>query len=72
MSDLDMLSDERIEPRDKETMSLSACLNRIRIKVEQDNYTDTTVDELKADFEYVQQKMGLCPEEASVLSCVLL
>lgn len=71
MSDLDMLSDERIEPRDKETMSLSACLNRIRIKVEQDNYTDTTVDELKADFEYVQQKMGLCPEEATILSCVL-
>lgn len=71
MSDLDMLSDERIEPRDKETMSLSACLNRIRIKVEQDNYTDTTVDELKADFEYVQQKMGLCPEEATILACVL-
>jgi len=71
MSDLDMLSDERIEPRDKETMSLSACLNRIMIKVEQDNYTDTTVDELKADFEYVQQKMGLCPEEATILSCVL-
>lgn len=71
MSDLDMLSNERIEPRDKETMSLSACLNRIRIKVEQDNYTDTTVDELKADFEYVQQKMGLCPEEATILSCVL-
>lgn len=71
MSDLDMLSDERIEPRDKETMSLSACLNRIRIKIDQDSYTDRTVEKLKADFDYVQQKMGLCPEEAAILSCVL-
>ena len=41
------------------------------IKVDQDNYTDATVEDLKADFEYVQQKMGLCPEEATILSCVL-
>ena len=71
MRDFDMMSDERIEPRDKETMSLSACLNRIMIKVEQDTYTDSTVEELKADFDYVQQKMGLCPEEAAILACVL-
>ena len=71
MRDFDMMSDERIEPRDKETMSLSACLNRIMIKVEQDTYIDSTVEELKADFDYVQQKMGLCPEEAAILSCVL-
>ena len=71
MSDLEFLSDERIEPRDKETMSLSACLNRIMIKVDQDDFTEDTVEELKTDYEYVQKKMGLCPEEATILSCVL-
>ena len=68
MSDLEFLSDERIEPRDKETMSLSACLNRIRIKVEQDNYTDTTVDELKADFEYVAVEKTITREQMSEMA----
>ena len=48
MSDFDMITDQRIEPRDKETMSLSACLNRIMIKIDQYSYTDSTVEELKA------------------------
>ena len=71
MRDIDLMSDERIEPRDKETMSLSACLNRIMIKIDHDTYTEQSVEELKADFDYVGQKLGLCPEEAAILACVL-
>ena len=52
-------------------MSLSACLNRIMISVDQDTYSEQTVEELKDDFDYVGQKLGVCPEEAAIIACVL-
>ena len=69
--EMDSVMGVNIEPRDKETMSISACLNRIRIAVDQNSYSDSTVESLKDDFDYVAQKMGLCPEETAILSCVL-
>lgn len=71
MRELDSLAETKLEARDKDTMSLSACLNRIRIKVSSDLYTPQVAEELKGDFDYVRQKMGLCYEEAAILSCVL-
>lgn len=68
----DPFMDEKVvEPRDKDTMSLSACLNRIMLKVQNESFCEEAVEELKADFDYVGQKMGICPEEAAILACVL-
>lgn len=60
-----------INPRDVETMSMATCLNRIMIKVRQDDYNDNTIEALKDDFAYVGEKFGICPEEAALLSYVL-
>jgi hypothetical protein len=55
----DPFMDEKVvEPRDKDTMSLSACLNRIMLKVQNEGFCEEAVEELKADFDYVGQKMG--------------
>ena len=58
------------EARDKDTMSTSACLNRIMLKVEQESFCDAVKQELMGDFDYVQKMLGICPEEAAILSCV--
>lgn len=60
-----------VEPRDKHTMSLSACLNRIMLNIKEHWYTDSTYEQMKEDFDYVGAKMNLCPEEVAILSCVL-
>lgn len=65
------MEERQVEPRDKDTMSLSACLNRIMLKVQHDTFCDAVVEQLKADFDYVGQKMGTCPEETAILACVL-
>ena len=56
---MDMETD--INPRDMETMSMAACLNRIMIKVRRQSYNDETVESLKDDFAYVGEKFGICP-----------
>ena len=72
MRNMDPFMEERmVEPRDKDTMSLSACLNRIMLKVQNENFSDAVVEEMKADFDYVEKKMGICPEETAILACVL-
>ena len=58
-------------PRDLETMSLAACLNRIMIKVGNENYNNQTVEALKDDLAYVGEKFGICSEAAAMLSYVL-
>ena len=51
--------------KDNGEMSLAACLNRIRKNVHGVGINDIVLDELKDDFEYVEDKMGLCAEEAA-------
>ena len=57
--------------KDNGEMSLAACLNRIRKNVHGVGINDIVLDELKDDFEYVENKMGLCAEEAAILSCII-
>lgn len=71
MRDFEMNMDAEMEPRDLETMSVAACLNRIMIKVRFQSYNDETVEALKGDFAYVGEKFGICPEEAALLSYIL-
>ena len=71
MRNFEMTMDVTTEPRDNETMSMAACLNRIMIKVRRQSYNDKTIDSLKGDFAYVGEKFGICPEEAALLSFVL-
>ena len=71
MRDFGMDMETDINPRDMETMSMAACLNRIMIKVRRQSYNDETVESLKDDFAYVGEKFGICPEEAALLSFVL-
>ena len=71
MRDFDMPMDMAIEPRDNETMSMAACLNRIMIKVRRQSFNDNTIESLKDDFAYVGEKFAICPEEAALLSFVL-
>lgn len=71
MRDMDPTMMEIREARDKDTMSISACLNRIMLKIEQETFNDSTKEVLKEDFNYVEKKLGICPEEAALLSCVL-
>lgn len=59
------------QPRDMETMSLAACVNRIMLKVRQEGFNDETSEELEDDYAYVGEKFGICPEEAAMLSYVL-
>ena len=59
------------EPRDMETMSMAACLNRIMMKVRAEGFGGDVIEELVDDFEYIEEKFGICPEEAALLSCVL-
>ena len=62
---------DEMEPRDKFTMSMANCLNRIMIAVRRDKYNDETIESLKGNFDYVNEKFGICPEEAALLSFVL-
>lgn len=57
--------------KDKDVMSMAACLNRIRINVHGVGINDIVLEELKSDFEYVGDKMGVCVEEAAILSCII-
>lgn len=68
---LDSMIDVIAEDKSNGKMSLSACLNRIRIKIDFANYNDSIVEELKDDFNYVEEKMGICQEEACILAYVL-
>ena len=60
-----------MEPRDMVTMSMANCLNRIMIKVRREKFSDESIAALKGDFDYVDEKFGICPEEAALLSFVL-
>ena len=71
MKDLEMKMGSEMCPRDAETMSMAACLNRIMLKVRYEDYKEETVEALKDDFAYVEEKFGICPEEAALLSYVL-
>ena len=71
MKDLVVNMESEACPRDMETMSMAACLNRIMLKVRREDYNDATVESLKDDFAYVGEKFGICPEEAALLSYVL-
>ena len=57
--------------KDNGVMSLPACLNRIRKNVHGVGINDIVLEELKGDFEYVENKMGVCAEEAAILSCII-
>ena len=57
--------------KDKDVMSMAACLNRIRINVHGVGINDIVLEDLKSDFEYVGDKMGVCVEEAAILSCII-
>ena len=57
--------------KDKDVMSLPACLNRIRKNVHGVGINDIVLEELKGDFKYVENKMGMCAEEAAILSCII-
>lgn len=59
------------EPLDKETMSMSACLNRIMLGIKNKSYSKSLVEEMKDDFDYVGNKFSICPEESAILACVL-
>ena len=69
--DFKTIGDEIVEPRDKQTISLSACLNRIMLNIRERWYNASTYEQMKEDFDYVGAKMNLCPEEVAILSFVL-
>jgi ATP-dependent 26S proteasome regulatory subunit len=69
--DFDAMIEQISKAKDQTTMSLSACLNRIRIRINSENYNDSVVEELRNDFDYVEKKLGTCPEESAILACVL-
>ena len=69
--DFDAMIEQISKAKDQTTMSLSACLNRIRIRINSANYNDSVVEELRNDFDYVEKKLGTCPEESAILACVL-
>ena len=69
--DFDTMIEQISKAKDQTTMSLSACLNRIRIRINSENYNDSVVEELRNDFDYVENKLGTCPEESAILACVL-
>ena len=71
MKDLSAGADVIAMERDMTTMSLSACLNRIMLKIRQGDYTEEVKESLKDDFEYVGSKLNVCSEEAALLSYVL-
>ena len=58
-------------PEDSSTMTMASCLNRIRIKVCRDGYSQQAIDDLNQSFAYVCDKFKICNEEAALLSQVL-
>ena len=69
--DFDAMIEQISKAKDQTTMSLSACLNRIRIRINSENYIDSVIEKLRNDFDYVEKKLGTCPEESAILACVL-
>ena len=57
--DFDAMIEHISKAKDQTTMSLSACLNRIRIRINSENYNDSVVEELRNDFDYVEKKLAL-------------
>lgn len=60
-----------LTPKDKVNMNMTACLNRIMLKVYNDNYDENITEDLKNDFNYVHEKFKLSHEEAVLLSLIL-
>ena len=60
-----------MSPRDTETMSMTACLNRIMIRVSNEGYDEESIELLNEDLAYVCNKFEICCEEAVLLSFVL-
>ncbi len=56
---------------DKNTMSLTACLNRIMQKIKATSFIESISEELKDDFDYVGAKLKTSREETAILSCIL-
>lgn len=69
--ELDFLMQVEHEINDHETMSLSACLNRIMLNIQYNKYEQSLVDIMKNDFDYVGKKFGICPEETAILACII-
>ena len=71
----DLYEQESMQPQqeleEEHEMTLTACLNRIMKRVQEDGYTPLVVEDLKEDFEYTATKMGIGPEETMILACVL-
>ena len=64
-------SPDKMIPQDLVSMTLTACLNRIMLRVSNDKYTNESREVLDGDLTYVCGKLGICPEEAVLLSFVL-
>lgn len=60
-----------MEEKNNETFSLSVCLNRVLVKVKEKKFSKSIIDELKDDFNYIESKFGICPQESVILACVL-
>ena len=60
-----------MSPRDTKTMSMTACLNRIMIRVSNEGYDEESIELLNEDLAYVCNKFEICCEEAVLLSFVL-
>lgn len=60
-----------MSPRDTETMSMTACLNRIMIRVSNEGYDEESIELLNEDLAYVCNKFEICCEETVLLSFVL-
>ena len=49
--DFDAMIEQISKAKDQTTMSLSACLNRIMVKINFESYNDNVVEELRNDFD---------------------
>ena len=58
-------------PCDMESVSITSCLNRIRMRISNFNYNEESKVALKNDYDYVCSKLNICIEEATLLSYVL-
>ena len=67
----DSAGDRKFKGKDRDDMTITACMNRIMLKICEDDYNEDSLTALKDELEYVGDKLGICDDEAVLLSCIL-
>lgn len=67
----DSAGDRKFKGKDRDDMTITACMNRIMLKICEDDYNEDSLTALKDELEYVGDKLGICDDEVVLLSCIL-